>query len=60
MGGADVGELDVTDRMEEQMERVAREEREWRTARLHHELHHNWLSPDECATCLVEADEAES
>lgn len=39
-------------------ERVAREEREWRVAQLHHRLHHNWLSPDECATCLDEADKA--
>lgn len=37
-------------------ERVEREEREWYEARLHFTLHHNWLSPDECATCREDAD----
>jgi hypothetical protein len=36
------------------VERVAREDREWAEARLHNAQHGNWLSPDECATCLVE------
>lgn len=36
-------------------ERVEREEREWLEARLHHALHGNWLSSDECPTCLDEA-----
>jgi hypothetical protein len=41
----------------ELLERIERDEREWATARLHHAQHGNWLSPDECATCLQEADE---
>jgi len=38
------------------MERVQREEAEWADARLHFNLHHNWLSADECPTCLDEAE----
>lgn len=41
-------------RVLEQLDRVAREEREPREARLHHRLHGSWLSRDECATCLDE------
>lgn len=43
-------------RIRDHFERVAEEEREWREARLHHALHGNWLSSDECATCLYEAE----
>lgn len=39
--------------MTELMERVQREDREWREARLHHALHGNWLAKDECAVCLA-------
>lgn len=45
-------------RMQEHRERVERDEREWRTAQLHFRLHHNYLSPDECATCLYDAEKA--
>lgn len=37
--------------MTELMERVQREDREWREARLHEAAHHNWLGPDECPAC---------
>jgi hypothetical protein len=43
-------------RFREHLDRVQREETEWRAARLHFNLHHNWLAPDECATCLYEAE----
>ena len=41
--------------MTEMTERVERDEQEWATARLHYRLHGNWLSGDECATCLAPA-----
>lgn len=44
-------------RMDAQLERVVQEEREWATARLHHKLHGTWLSPDECARCIEEAED---
>lgn len=41
--------------MTDLMERVERDEREWRTARLHEAVHHNWLGQDECPACLAGA-----
>ena len=38
--------------MNELMERVQREDREWREARLHEAVHHNWLGRDECPECI--------
>jgi hypothetical protein len=35
----------------ELMERVQREDREWREARLHYAMHGNWLDRDECNVC---------
>ena len=39
--------------MTDLMERVQREDREWREARLHERLHGNWLAKDECPVCLA-------
>jgi hypothetical protein len=44
------------ERMRQHLERVAEEESAWRAARLHEALHGNWLEPDECATCIYEAE----
>src|SRR6185369_11796315 len=41
---------------DELLARAQREDQEWHEARLHEAMHHNWLSPDECATCLAEAE----
>lgn len=50
--------MSLTDRKpdEDRTERSGREAAEWATARLHFNLHHNWLDQDECATCLSEAE----
>ena len=46
----------VRARVAEQLDRVAREERQWRSVRLHASLHKSWLPADECARCLDDRD----
>lgn len=46
----------VAAKVQEQLERVAREEAEWFTARLHYKLHGTWLATDECPVCLADRE----